>query len=71
MTKTWMAARVAAEIAETPGVEVKTEGGGFGEFSVTVDGEKIVDTNRFWYPDLRKVVEQVRARLARGLQTEA
>ncbi len=63
MTKTWMAARVAAAIAGTPGVEVRTEGGGFGEFSVAVDGEKIVDTNRLWYPNLRKVVERIRARL--------
>jgi hypothetical protein len=59
-----MAARVAAQIAGLPDVEVRRESGGFGEFSVTVDGEKIVDTNRLWYPNPHKVVERIRARLA-------
>ncbi len=46
------------------GVEVETVKGGLGEFSVRLDGRKIVETSRLWYPTPRKVVEQVRAALA-------
>ena len=31
-------------------VEVKVVKGGLLELSVEVDGEKVVDTNRLWYP---------------------
>ena len=57
-----MAARVAAEL-EKDGVEVETVKGGLGEFSVTVDGDKVVDTNRLWYPSKSKVVSKVRTTL--------
>ena len=58
-----MAARVAAELSKDGDVEVETSRGGMGEFSVTVDGQKIVDTNRFWYPSPSKVVAKIRERL--------
>jgi hypothetical protein len=61
-----MAARVVARIAAGPDVDVKVQRGGLGEFSVTLDGEKIVDTNRLWYPNPGRVVERVRERLAAG-----
>jgi hypothetical protein len=57
-----MAASVAAEL-KADGVEVETVKGGFGEFSVAVDGNKVVDTNRLWYPSRSKVVSKVRATL--------
>jgi hypothetical protein len=53
---------VAAEL-KADGVEVETVKGGFGEFSVTVDGNKVVDTSRLWYPSRSKVVSKVRAML--------
>jgi hypothetical protein len=59
-----MAASVAAELANDKEVEVETVRGGLGEFSVYIDGEKIIDTNRFWYPTPAKVVAKTRARLA-------
>jgi len=55
---------VAEELKAEGGVEVETVKGGFGEFSVHLDGRKIVETSRLWYPTPRKVVEQVRAALA-------
>ena len=59
-----MAARVAAQLSNESDVEVETARGGLGEFSVTNDGQKIVDTNRFWYPTPSKVVPKSLARLA-------
>jgi hypothetical protein len=43
---------------------VETVRGGLGEFSVHLDGQKIIDTNRLWYPTPAKVVAKTRARLA-------
>lgn len=54
-----MAARVAAQLANEKDVEVTTAKGGLGEFSVSIDGQKIIDTNRLWYPTPRKVVARV------------
>ena len=58
-----MASSVAAKLNKEDGVQVKIESGGLGEFSVTIDGDKVVDTNRLWYPSPGKVVEKVRAAL--------
>ncbi len=55
---------MAEELKADGGAEVETVKGGFGEFSVHLDGRKIVETSRLWYPTPRKVVEQVRAALA-------
>ena len=59
-----MAASVAAQLAHDKDVEVTTRKGGLGELSVWIDGEKIIDTNRFWYPTPGSVVAKTRARLA-------
>jgi hypothetical protein len=59
-----MASRVAAELKKENDVEVKTIKGGLGEFSVRLDGEKVFDTNRLWYPSPGKVVRKVQALLA-------
>jgi len=56
-----MAASVAAQLSKENDLEVQTVKGGFGEFSVCVDGQKVIDTNRLWYPSPSKVVMRVRA----------
>ena len=59
-----MASRVAAQLSKENGLEVETARGGLGEFSVSIDGRKVVDTNRLWYPTPSKVVAKTRALLA-------
>jgi hypothetical protein len=56
-----MAASVAAQLSKENDLEVQTVKGGLGEFSVSVDGQKVIDTNRLWYPSPSKVVTRVRA----------
>lgn len=58
-----MAARVASQL-EKEDVQVEKVKGGFGEFSVWVDDQKVIDTNRLWYPSVRKVVNRVQTLLA-------
>jgi hypothetical protein len=58
-----MAARVAAQLKKEKDVQVEIVKGGIGEFAVLIDGEKIIDTNRLWYPNPSKVVNRVRATL--------
>ncbi len=60
-----MAARVAAELSKENDLEVQTTKGGFGEFSVSIDGPKVIDTNRLWYPTPSKVVTKTRALLVK------
>lgn len=59
-----MASRVAAQLNKEKNVEVGTIKGGLGEFSVFLDGQKVIDTNRFWYPSTNKIVQKIRALLA-------
>lgn len=58
-----MAARVAAELKKGKDVQVESVKGGIGEFAVLIDGQKIIDTNRLWYPNPGKVVNKVRSAL--------
>ncbi len=60
-----MAARVAAQLRTEEGVEVETVKGGLGEFSVSIDERKVIDTKRMWYPRPGKIVAQARALLAK------
>ena len=60
-----MASRVAAELKKETGVQVETVRGGLGEFSVHLDGHKVIDTNRLWYPTPSKVVKKMKALLAK------
>jgi hypothetical protein len=60
-----MAARVAAELSKEDYVEVKTAKGGFGEFSVSIDGRKVIDTSRIWFPTPSKVVAKTQSLLAK------
>jgi hypothetical protein len=58
-----MASRVAAELKKENGIEVETVRGGLGEFSVSINDQKVVDTNRLWYPTPSKVVSKVQSLL--------
>jgi len=60
-----MAARVAAQLSKENGVEVETVSGGLGEFSVSIEGQKVIDTNRLWYPTPSKVIAKTRTHLAK------
>ena len=59
-----MAASLAAQLEGHPDARVEKSPGGFGEFAVLIDEKKVVDTNRFWYPNPAKVLRLVEARLA-------
>jgi hypothetical protein len=58
-----MAARVAAQLRKEKDVQVEAVKGGLGEFSVFIDGRKVIDTNRLWYPIPSKIVKKVREQL--------
>jgi len=59
-----MASRVAAALNKENNVEVETVKGGLGEFSVSIDEQKVIDTNRFWYPTANKIVKKIQVLLA-------
>jgi hypothetical protein len=59
-----MATRVAAELSKQNNVETEIVRGGLGEFSVYIEGQKVIDTNRLWYPLPGNVVKRVQALLA-------
>jgi len=43
---------------------VETVKGGLGEFSVYIDEQRVIDTNRFWYPTANKIVKKIQVLLA-------
>jgi hypothetical protein len=59
-----MASRVAAQLNKEDSVEAETIKGGLGEFAVCIDDQKVLETNRLWYPMPSCVVKKVRALLA-------
>lgn len=59
-----MASRVAAQLRKENNIEVELVKGGFGEFSVYIDEEKVIDTKRFWFPTTDKVVKNIQILLA-------
>ncbi len=59
-----MASRVAAQLRKN-NVEAEKVRGGFGEFSVYIDDQKVIDTNRLWYPTPSKVVRRIQELLAK------
>jgi hypothetical protein len=56
---------VAAELSKEAEVEVTKVKGGLGELSIHIDGEKVIDSNRLWYPRPGKIVSDARALLAK------
>jgi hypothetical protein len=57
---------VAERLKGQGGVEVELVKGGFLELSVDVDGQKVVETNRLWYPLPGGLVRRVREFLDKG-----
>jgi hypothetical protein len=60
-----MASRVAAHLNKEQNVKAATVKGGLGEFSVSIAEQKVIDTNRFWYPSTDKIIKKVQALLAK------
>jgi hypothetical protein len=54
---------VAARLKGEPNAEVEMRRGGLGELSVHIDGQKVVETRRFWFTTSGSVVSRVRAAL--------
>ena len=59
-----MASRVAAQLRKENNTQVEVVRGGLGEFSVYIDDQKVIDTNRLWYPTPGKIVKKIQALLA-------
>jgi hypothetical protein len=59
-----VASRVVAQLRNGSNVETEIVRGGLGEFSVYIDGQKVIDTNRLWYPLPGNVVKRVQALIA-------
>jgi hypothetical protein len=59
---------VADELKQANDVEVEVVKGGFLELSVGIDGEKLIDINRLWYPLPSRLVKQTRELLDRSPQ---
>jgi len=57
---------VADELRREEGVEVEVVKGGLLELSVDVNGEKVVETSRLWYPLPSSFVRKTREFLCRG-----
>ena len=60
-----IAARVAAAFEDDNDVQAAIVKGGLGELSVSIDGKKVIDTNRLLYPRPSKIVNDIQALLAR------
>lgn len=54
-----MAASLAARLRKERNAQVETVRGGLGEFTVLVDGQEVISTNRLWYPNTTKAFEAV------------
>ena len=60
-----IAARVAAAFENDSEVQATILKGGLGELSVSLDGKKVIDTNRLLYPRPSKIVNDIRSLLAK------
>ena len=54
---------MAARLKGEPNAEVEMRRGGLGELSVQIDGQKVVETRRFWFTTSNSIVSRVRAAL--------
>ena len=59
-----LASRVAAQLNKENNLNVEMIKGGLGEFSIYIDEQKVIDTNRFWYPIPSKIIKKVQTLLA-------
>ena len=60
-----IAARVAAAFENDSDVQATIVKGGLGELSVSLDGKKVIDTNRLLYPRPSKIVNDIRSLLTK------
>jgi len=58
-----MAASLAARLREECDAQVETVRGGLGEFTVLVDQQEVISTNRLWYTNTTKAFAALRAHL--------
>ena len=59
---------MAEELKRSNDVEVEVVKGGLLELSVALDGEKLIETNRLWYPLPSTLVRKTRELLDKGSQ---
>jgi len=59
---------VAEELKAEDDVEVEVVKGGLLELSVEIDGEKLIETNRLWYPLPSSLVRKTRQLLSKERQ---
>ena len=59
---------MAEQLKQANDVEVEVLKGGFLELSVRVDGEKLIDTNRLWYPLPSSLLRKTRELLNRKVE---
>ena len=57
---------MAEELRKENDVEVEVVKGGLLELSVDIDGEKVIETNRLWYPRPSGLVRKTREFLNKG-----
>jgi hypothetical protein len=55
---------VAVQLQQREDVQIALVKGGLGEFSVSIDGRKCIESTRFLYPRPSQIVEKLRAILA-------
>ena len=60
-----LAARAAEELRRDSEVQVEVVKGDFLELSVDIDGQKVIDTNRLWYPLPSSLVRRTRELLVK------
>jgi hypothetical protein len=65
-----IAARVAALLRSETKSEVELRKGGLGELSIAIDGQKVVKTNRLWYPTPTSLFQQVEQILDAKVSTD-
>lgn len=59
---------MAEELKAEDDVEVEVVKGGLLELSVGIDGEKMIETNRLWYPLPSSLVRKTRQLLSKERQ---
>ena len=59
---------MAEQLKEENNVDVELLKGGFLELTVGVEGEKLIDTNRLWYPLPSSLLRKTRELLDRKAQ---
>lgn len=62
---------MAAHFKHHPDVQLEIMNGGLGELTVSIDGAKVFEGNRLWYPTPGGVIKKVQAALDRLSETPA